>query len=147
MSKPTIPPLTTSTMREILDVDGTPLASLGVFEKAGRDDAGGVQKDKTFVSIVTVDGVVYHSGMDIKLVVCSCCRRGLPATWLQAGERRTHGLCTEANAVRCAEPGCGSWICPRHAREVAGCWVCRDCTASWGWKGLLRRIFCERVED
>jgi hypothetical protein len=148
MPKPAIPPLTTTTKREILDVDGTPLASLGVFEKAGQDDAGVVQKQKTYVSIVTEDRVVYHSGMDVKLVVCMSCRRGLRATWFRAGERPSHGLCTEANAVRCTEPGCGSWICPRHARKVGGRdgrWVCRDCATSW--KNFLRSIFLRREED
>ena len=148
MAKPNIPPLTTVTRREIVDVDGAPLASLGVSEKAGPDTAGGVQKEKVLLSITTVDGCVYHSGMELKLVVCTCCRRGLDKTWLHKAERPTHGLCTEANAVRCSYPGCGAWSCPRHARQNAdGQWLCRDCAARWNWRAFLRSIFFYRVED
>ena len=65
MAKSMIPPRTTSTRREILDVDGTPLTSpgsLGVSEKASPDGAGGMQTEKTLVSIVTVDGVIRGAG-------------------------------------------------------------------------------------
>jgi hypothetical protein len=149
MAMPKIPPLTTTTKREFIDVDGTPLTSLGVREKAGPDAAGGVQKEKTLVSIVTVDGVVYHSGMDLELVVCACCRRGLEASWFHKAERPTHGLCTEV-AVRCSRPGCGAWACPRHAVRDGDDdqrWVCRDCAARWNWKALLRAVFFCRVEE
>lgn len=150
MAKSMIPPRTTTTRREILDVDGTPLTSpgsLGVSEKAGPDGAGGMQNEKTLVSIVTVDGLVYHSGMDLKLVVCTCCRRGLEGSWLREAEQPTHGLCAEINAVRCSSPGCGAWCCPRHARQVDGHWLCRDCATRWGWKRWLWNLYSRIVED
>lgn len=147
MAKAKIPPLTTTTRREILDVDGTPLASFSNVERAAHGDSGDMVKEKTFISIVTVDGLVYHSGMDVKLVVCTCCRRGLKETWFQRGEAPSHGLCIQTNAVRCAQPGCGSWTCPHHARQVDGQWFCRDCAPG----GLLRHVvwnmLFRRVEE
>lgn len=146
MPKPTIPAQTTTHKREILDVDGTPLASTANIERAGPDDAGGVQREKTYVSIVTVDGIVYHSGMDIPLAVCTSCRRGLKARWFREAEAPTHGICTQANAVRCSREGCGAWCCPRHARRVDGQWVCRDCAAGSAWWRALRDVVYPRAE-
>jgi hypothetical protein len=117
MAKSVIRSLTTTTEREILDVGGTPLASSGVTERAGPDGAGGLQKERTFVSIVTVDGAVYHSGMDLKLVVCGCCRRS--RLWLARHGRVANGATALGNP-------CGRGMGVRRAfSSSTGCRCCR----------------------
>ncbi len=138
MNPRTIPPRSSATEREIRDMDGSALHTMGGSrDTTAANAAGHLEKLRLLQSDVTVDGLVIHAGMDVKLVVCRPCRRGRAATWWRKAEAPLHGLCTQDNAVRCAAPGCGVWACPRHAYldPLGRGWLCRDCRP-----GCVRRL-------
>lgn len=79
------------------------------------------------------------------LVSCLCCRRGRRASWFYPEEPATLGICLEETAVRCQEPGCGAWCCPRHAHGSSNTgWRCRDCAESLPLLEALLSVFFKR---
>lgn len=144
MRKPSIPDFCQSYVHTYLDEHGRVQCVTRSLHRREAVSEDVTNDEHVFQYLLLSDGRFVASGDRRPLVSCLCCRRGRRAGWLRAEEVPTLGLCLEESAVRCQEPGCGAWCCPRHAHGSAEAgWRCRDCSEHSPLLEALFSIFFE----
>ena len=133
----------------IRDVAGTPIFQCNSHEYTVFEPSGAVSIRKISDNMVLEDDVVWNPAMlagrrPVRVVVCAVCRRpSRRGLRLVAG---SHGLCTEANASRCAT--CRRMLCPKHTCRCADDEArCPTCARSFKHRLWLKSVFFERVES